>query len=197
MFFLDFFCGGIVSYFLAETTVGANVGGGPKIRWGPRTQELRTRVTNESIQVTKSGETKNLWKPEHASKVVNPFTRALAPPFIGRRREFYIPRLPSNLRNIPNVNTYKNVFYILWFVGLISYIYKPATSSHFKPGLLKRRLWLGFFLTPKALIHENHHSLWLSNWDSTRFPNFADSLFPELRQFSIILKWTADSRAEA
>jgi hypothetical protein len=25
-FFLDFFCGGIVSYFLTETTVGANVG---------------------------------------------------------------------------------------------------------------------------------------------------------------------------
>jgi hypothetical protein len=47
-----------------------------------------------------------------ASKVVNPFTCVLSPPFIGRRRDFYILRLPSNLRNIPNVNTYKNVFYI-------------------------------------------------------------------------------------
>jgi hypothetical protein len=28
---------------------------------------------------------------------VNPFTRALAPPFIGRRRDFSIPRLLSNL----------------------------------------------------------------------------------------------------
>jgi hypothetical protein len=60
----------------------------------------------------KNGETKNLRKPVLTSKVVNPFTRALMPPFIGRRRDFYILRLPSNLRNIPNVNTYKNVFYI-------------------------------------------------------------------------------------
>jgi hypothetical protein len=33
-------------------------------------------------------------------------------PFIGRRREFYIPKIPSNLRNIPSVNMYMNVFYI-------------------------------------------------------------------------------------
>jgi hypothetical protein len=38
--------------------------------------------------------TKNLLKTAlktaHASKVVNPFTHVLAPPFIGRRRDFYI-----------------------------------------------------------------------------------------------------------
>jgi hypothetical protein len=51
-------------------------------------------------------------------------------PFIGRRRDFYIPKTPSNLKNIPSVNTYMNVFYI-------SYIYKPATSSHTKPGLFE------------------------------------------------------------
>jgi hypothetical protein len=55
---------------------------------GPRTQELRTRVMNGSAQVTKSGETKNLRKSELASKVVNPFTRVLAPPFTGRRGTF-------------------------------------------------------------------------------------------------------------
>jgi hypothetical protein len=117
--------------------------------------------------------------------------------FIGRRRDFYIPRLPSNLGNILNVNAYKNVFYILWFAGLISYIYKPTTSSHFKPELLKRRLWLGFLLTPEALVHENHRSLLFPNWDSIGFPNFANSWFPELRQFPIILKWTTDLRTEA
>jgi hypothetical protein len=78
-------------------------------------------------------ETKNLLKTAQASKVVSPFTRALAPPFIGRQRDFYIPKVPSNPRNIPNVNTCMNVFYI-------SYIYKPVTSSHAKPGLLRRRL---------------------------------------------------------
>jgi hypothetical protein len=78
-------------------------------------------------------ETKNLLKTSHASKVVNPFTHALVPPFIGRRRDFYILKIPSNLMNIPNVNSYMNVFYI-------SYIYKPATSSHVEPGLLRQRL---------------------------------------------------------
>jgi hypothetical protein len=30
-----------VSCFAAETTVGANVGGGPKIEWSPQTQDSR------------------------------------------------------------------------------------------------------------------------------------------------------------
>jgi hypothetical protein len=144
LFFLDFFYGGIVSCFSAETTVGANVGGSENWMESPN-----TRVTNKCTQVTKKGETKNFGKLVLASKVVNPFKRALVPPFIGRRRDFYISRLPSNLGNILNVNTYMKVFYIPWFAGLISYIYKPANSSHFKPGLLRWRLWLGFLEPPK------------------------------------------------
>jgi hypothetical protein len=75
-------------------------------------------------------ETKNLQKTAQTSKVVNPFTRALAPPFIGRRRDFYIPKTPSSSKNISNVNIYMNVFYI-------PYIYKPTTSSHAKSGLFE------------------------------------------------------------
>jgi hypothetical protein len=71
-----------------------------------------TRATRCSVQFAKDRETKNLQKTALASKVVNPFTRALAPPFIERRRDFYIPKIPSNLRNIPSVNMYMNVFYI-------------------------------------------------------------------------------------
>jgi hypothetical protein len=71
-----------------------------------------TRIWNESTRVAKGKETKNLRKPTLTSKVVNPFTRAHASPFIGRRRDFYIPKIPSNLRNIPSVNMYMNVFYI-------------------------------------------------------------------------------------
>jgi hypothetical protein len=70
----------------------------------------------------------NLLNSGTSSKGLNPFTRALAPPFIGRRRDFYIPKTPSSSTKIPNVNTYKNVFFI-------QHIYKPATSSHSKPGL--------------------------------------------------------------
>jgi hypothetical protein len=83
-------------------------------------------------------------------KVMNPFTCALAPPFIGRRRDFYIPKTTSNSKNIPNVNTYKNVFFI-------SYIYKPATSSHSKLRLfgtttltlLLTGSWISPFATPE------------------------------------------------
>jgi hypothetical protein len=75
-------------------------------------------------------ETKNLLKTAQTPKVVNTFTRALAPPFIGRRRDFYIPKIPSDPRNIPSVNMCMNVFYI-------TYIYNPATSSHTKPGLFE------------------------------------------------------------
>jgi hypothetical protein len=45
IFFLDLFCGGIVSCFSAETTVGTNVGG-PKIGWIPRTRESRKKARN-------------------------------------------------------------------------------------------------------------------------------------------------------
>jgi hypothetical protein len=75
-------------------------------------------------------ETVNLLQTAQVSKIVNPLTRVLAPPFIGRRRDFYIPKTPLHSKNIPNVNTYMNVFFI-------SYIYKPASSSHPKPGLFE------------------------------------------------------------
>jgi hypothetical protein len=42
-FFLDFFCGGMVSCFSAETTVGANVGG-----FENRLESLNTRITKQN-----------------------------------------------------------------------------------------------------------------------------------------------------
>jgi hypothetical protein len=110
MFLFDLFYGGIVSYFLAETRWTPMLGGYLKIRIrSPNAREKYMQMFKSEAQMTQ-GETKNLLKTAHASKVVNPFTRALAPPFIGRRRDFYILKVPSNLRNIPNVNMYINVF---------------------------------------------------------------------------------------
>jgi hypothetical protein len=137
--FFDLFCGGIVSCFSAETRWAPMLGvsevsdGIPEHR---RARAQNTRTFKTGTQFTKE-ETNNLLKTAHASKVVNPFTRALAPPFIGRRRDFYISRIPSNLQDIPSVNMYMNVFYIPWFAVLISYIYKPATSSHTKPKIFR------------------------------------------------------------
>jgi hypothetical protein len=143
-------------------------------------------------QFTKYKETTNLWKPILSSKVVDPFTRALASPFIGRRRDFYIPRITSNLRNIPSVNMYMNVFYISWFTGLISYIHKPAISSHFKPWLLSWRLWLDSFLIPNLLFmkitaHCNSRIKTSPDSRTSQIPDFKTSQFliPELRRFLI------------
>jgi hypothetical protein len=87
--------------------VGANVGGSEKSDGVPE------HKSQEQVHESYEEETKNLRNLVFASKVVNPFTRALVPPFIGRRRDFYIPKIPSNLGNIPSVNMYINVFYIL------------------------------------------------------------------------------------
>jgi hypothetical protein len=135
----------------SKLVVVASCWGYPKIRMRSLNTREEYMQTFESESHMAQEETKNLLKTAHASKVVNPFTRALAPPFIGRRRNFYIPKVPSNLRNIPNVNTYMNIFYI-------SYIYKPATSSHVKPRLLRQRLWLGFLLIHESFIHRNRHT---------------------------------------
>jgi hypothetical protein len=109
---------------------------------------------------------------------VNPFTRALAPPFIGRRRDFYIPKIPSSSKNIPNVNTYMNVFFI-------SYIYKPATSSHSKPGLfetttftlLLNSSWIPLFAgSPRAVTSKS---------DFLQIPEFPVSRISWLHRFEI------------
>jgi hypothetical protein len=74
--------------------VGANVGGSEKSEGIPEHRSTRiqdTRTFESDMQFTKE-ETKNLPKTALASKVVNPFTRALAPPFIGIRRDFLHPK---------------------------------------------------------------------------------------------------------
>jgi hypothetical protein len=92
----------------------------------PQTREREFLTRSNTVLGRK--EAMNLPVDGTSSKNMNPFTCALTPPFIGRRRDFYIPKTPSSSKNIPNVNTYKNVFFI-------QHIYKPATSSHSKPGL--------------------------------------------------------------
>jgi hypothetical protein len=54
----------------------------------------------QCTKVTKREETKNLRKPVSVLKVVNPFTHALAPPLIGRRRTFTFQDYPQIWRII-------------------------------------------------------------------------------------------------
>jgi hypothetical protein len=142
-------------------------------------------------------ETRNLQKPNFLFQSRESLYTCPWTPFIGRCRDFYVRRLPSNLENIPSVNMYINDFYIPWFVGLISYIYRFATSSHFKPGLLRWRLWLGFSLTSEALfmkITAHWSSRIEAPWNSwisqvSGLLNFVSFQTPELRRFQVY--WTS------
>jgi hypothetical protein len=119
---------------------------------------------------------------------VNPFTRALAPPFIGRRRDFYIPKIPLSSTNIPNVNTYMTVFFI-------PYIYKPATSSHSKPGLsrtttltlLHTSSWISLFVTSEPDFRQilEFPVSWSSWLRRSEIPENRVFATPRLRRFEI------------
>jgi hypothetical protein len=113
-------------------------------------------------------ETRKLLQTAQVSKVVYAFTRALAPPFIGRRRDFYILTIPLNSKNIPSVNTHTNVFYI-------SYICKPATSSHVKPGL--------FETTTLTLLLANSWMFSFRKSSRTVIPELVLQHVPEFRRF--------------
>jgi hypothetical protein len=67
--------------------------------------------------------------------------------------------------------------------GLVSYIYKPATSSHFKLGLFGTTSLTWSSIDFRNLIREDHYLSRLTNWDSLSFPKFAGSWFPEFARF--------------
>jgi hypothetical protein len=92
--------------------------------------------------------------------------------FYRETKDFYILKLPSNLKNISSVNMYMNVFYIPWFAGLISYIYGPATSSHFKPRL--------FEMTSLTWPLIDSRGLFLEDLDTSRLVNLRLLNLPEV-----------------
>jgi hypothetical protein len=166
--------------------------------WGVRKSDgiLEHKIPEQTPESRNREGTRNPQKSILVSKVVNPFTRALEPPFIGRRRDFYIPRLPSNLENIPSVNTYMNVFYIPWFVGLISsFTSLPLVHT------LNTDFWGDVF----DLV--SHRPSKLGSWRSPlveiselRFlelPEFREFMNSWVYQISVALKQIADFRSKA
>jgi hypothetical protein len=87
--------------------VSENSDGIPEHR-SARIQNVRTFKSR--MQFTKE-ETKNLPKIAHTSKVVSFYTCPRAP-FYRETKGLFIPKIPSELENIPSVNMYTNVFYI-------------------------------------------------------------------------------------
>jgi hypothetical protein len=63
------------------------VGGSEKSEGIP--EHKNTRTTRFNVQFTKDRETRNLQKTPLASKVVNLFTRARAPPFYGEMKGLF------------------------------------------------------------------------------------------------------------
>jgi hypothetical protein len=115
---------------------------------------------------------------------VNPFTRALEPPFIGKRKDFYILRLPSNLENIPGVNMYKNVFYPAICRTNFTYLqachrFTPQTRTFEATSLT----WSSFDL--RTFIHENHHSPGSPNWASGSTSEERFLKLPEAHSFMV------------
>jgi hypothetical protein len=72
----------------------------------------KKKLKNTFVKELKNSETRNLRKPVFLLKSYEPLYTSPRSPFIGRRRDFYILILPSDLKNIPNGNMYMNVFYI-------------------------------------------------------------------------------------
>jgi hypothetical protein len=102
-------------------------------------------------------------------------------PFYRETKGLFHSKITLESRNILCMNMYMNVFYIPWFAGLISYIYEPATSSHFKPVLFGETSLTWLPVNLGSFIHEIHHSSRFLNGDFPRFPNSAGCWFPDFR----------------
>jgi hypothetical protein len=127
IFFFDHFCGGIVCCFSTETRLAPMLGC-PKIRMKPpNTSWWRVKTFKYTDDTRGDKESPKDWSNLKSCESFYTCPRA---PFYRETKRLYITKVPSDSRNIPKVNMYMNVFYI-------SYIYKPTTSSHIKPGLFE------------------------------------------------------------
>jgi hypothetical protein len=106
---------------------------------------------------------------------VNPFTRALTSPFIGRRRDFYILTIPLNSKNIPSVNTHTQM-------SFTSHIFTSLPLVHtLNLDFLRRYLWLCFLLVRESPAQEI-----FTYCDSIILPNFTDSRSSWFRRFTAL-----------
>jgi hypothetical protein len=137
-----------------------------EVGWNPLThrekinEQLNTRESLKDIFLLKS---------------CVPFTRAARPPFIGRWSDFYILIIPSDLKNIPSGNTYKNVLSHPQFVGPTSDIInlpciQTLTSKLQRHAIDSVRLGLPFLLHWSMRIKiPDFGSMYLAS--QTSFPN--------------------------
>jgi hypothetical protein len=172
---------------------GLQCWGYPKIRIRSPTQERESTVNSFKHSDDARGDWESPAECLSFQSCESIYTCPRAP-FIGRRRDFYIPKIPSSSKNIPSVNTYMNVI-------SISYIHKPTTSSHSKPRLFETTTltlllnisWIPLFArSPRAVTSESNflqipefpvsRSSWLRRFEIRDRRVFAT---PRLRRFKI------------
>jgi hypothetical protein len=96
---------------------------------------MQNKRTFKSGMLFTKEEIKNLLKTAYDSKVVSFYTCPRAP-FYRETKGLFTSRKYPRIQRIFLVWTCtQNVFYISWFGGLISHIYKPVNSSHVEPRL--------------------------------------------------------------
>jgi hypothetical protein len=167
MFFLDFFCGGIVSCSSAETRWAPMLGGNRKSGLDPRTQEKNVgKRSSQSRRWRKRRQrtSQKLLVPQKLWILLHVPSR---PHLQGDEGTFTFRQYPWTQR-IFLVWTHTDVFYI-------SYIYKSATSSHIEPGL--------FEMTTLTLLLA---SSWISPFKKTSrtvTPEFVLHHIPEFHRF--------------
>jgi hypothetical protein len=106
--------------------------------WGSesRQESPNTRITKQDRKLEHTSHERWGYKesPKACPRLKSCESLYMCPsaPFYRETKGLLHSEITLESKEYSNVNTYKNAFYIPWFTGLISYIYKPATSSHFK-----------------------------------------------------------------
>jgi hypothetical protein len=169
MVFLDFFCGGIVSCFSAETRWAPMLGGIRKSGWDPRTQ-VKVQCARSSKAMTQE-ETKNLLKDCLNLKSCESFYTCPHTPFY---------RETKGLLQSENAHRTRGIF-LMWTCTCMSFTSHTFTSLPLvhtqNSDFLRRRLWLCFLLVRESSHSGNLRAPWLPNLSSSRLPNFTDSRF--------------------
>jgi hypothetical protein len=114
--------------------VGVGWGGSENRKGPPNTNGVG--FPNKYMKVCKSAETRNLPKSVLASKVVNPFTCALEPPFYKETKELLHSEINLESREYSKCEHVHEHLLHAVICGTNFIIYKHATRSHLEPGLL-------------------------------------------------------------
>jgi hypothetical protein len=168
MFFLDLFCGGIVSCFSAETRWAPMLGVFEITDEIPNTRDCTVDTFKHNNDARGDKESpQRLLKPQKLWISLHVPSRPL---LYGDEWTFRFRKHPQTQR-----------IFLVWtctWMSFTSHIFTSLPLVHTpNPDFLRRRLWLCFLLIRESPRSGNLYAPWLPNLTSSRFPNFADFWF--------------------